>query len=59
MIISFDPKSAGAAANTGQPLPVAAPRSPVVREFRQLAELVAGPTTSAPKRRLFAMRSPW
>ena len=59
MTISFDPKSAGAAANTGQPLPVAAPRSPVVREFRRLAELVAGPATSAPKRRRFALRSLW
>ena len=59
LTISFDPKSAGAAANTGQPLPVAAPRSPVGREFRRLAELVAGPVTSAPKRRLFAVRSLW
>ena len=59
MSISFDPKSAGAAANTGQPLPVAAPRSPVVREFRRLAELVAGPATSTPKRRRFALRSLW
>jgi pilus assembly protein CpaE len=59
MTISFDPKSAGAAANTGQPLPVAAPRSPVVREFRRLSELVAGPATSAPKRRRFALRSLW
>jgi pilus assembly protein CpaE len=59
MTISFDPKSAGAAVNTGQPLPVAAPRSPVVREFRRLAELVAGAAASAPKRRFFAIRSLW
>jgi pilus assembly protein CpaE len=59
MTISFDPKSAGDAANTGQPLPVAAPRSPVVREFRRLAELVAGPTENVPKRRLFTIRSLW
>jgi pilus assembly protein CpaE len=59
MTISFDPKSAGAAANTGQPLPVIAPRSPAVRELRRLAELVAGPATSAPKRRLLALRSLW
>jgi len=58
LAISFDPKSAGAAANGGQPLPVAAPRSPVVRELRQLAELVAGPA-AAPKRRRFAIRSLW
>ncbi len=59
MTISCDPKSAGAAANTGQPLPVAAPRSPVVRELRQLAELLAGPAASVPKRRLLALRSLW
>jgi Flp pilus assembly CpaE family ATPase len=59
LAISFDPKSAGAAANSGQPLPVAAPRSPVVRELRQLAELVAGPAAAAPKRRRFAIRSLW
>ncbi len=57
--LSFDPKAAGAAANTGQPLPVAAPRSPVVREFRRLAEIVAGPVTATPKRRMFAIRSLW
>ena len=57
--LSFDPKAAGAAANTGQPLPVAAPRSPIVREFRRLAEIVAGPVTAAPKRRMFAIRSLW
>ena len=50
--LSYDPKSAGAAANSGQPLPVAAPRSPVVREFRQLAELLAGPATPVAKRKL-------
>ncbi len=59
MTISFDPKSAGAAINTGQPLPVAAPRSPVVRELRRLAERVAGRAAHAPKRRLFAIRSLW
>jgi pilus assembly protein CpaE len=59
LAISFDPKSAGAAVNAGQPLPVAAPRSPVVREMRQLAELVAGPAAAAPKRRFFAIRSLW
>ena len=59
MTISFDPKSAGAAINTGQPLPLAAPRSPVVRELRHLAELVAGRAASAAKPRLFAIRSLW
>ena len=51
------PKAAGAAANSGQPLPMAVPRSPVVKEFRQLAEMLAGPTTPVAKRKLFAL--PW
>jgi pilus assembly protein CpaE len=59
MVISYDPKSAGAAANSGQPLPVAAPRSPIVRELQQLAALLAGPTAALPKRRRFAIRSLW
>ncbi|MGH7115594.1 MAG: AAA family ATPase [Stellaceae bacterium] len=59
MAISYDPKSAGAAVNSGRPLPVAAPRSPVVRELRQLAALFAGPAAAAPKRRLSAIRSLW
>jgi hypothetical protein len=33
------------------------PRSPVVREFRQLAEMLAGPATPAAKRKVFAL--PW
>ncbi len=59
MAISYDPKAAGTAINSGRPLPVAAPRSPVVREFRQLAGLLAGPAAEAPKRRRFALRSLW
>ncbi len=59
LAISYDPKSAGAAVNSGRPLPVAAPRSPIVREFRQLAALLAGPAAEVPKRRLFAIRSLW
>jgi pilus assembly protein CpaE len=57
--LSFDPKSAGAAVNTGRPLPVAAPSSPLVRELRRLAELVAGPAAPAAKRRRFTLRSLW
>jgi pilus assembly protein CpaE len=57
--LPYDPKSAGAAANSGQPLPVAAQRSPIVRELRKLAELLAGPAQAAPKRRLFALPSRW
>lgn len=58
-ILSYDPKSTGAAGNSGQPLPIAAPRSAIVREIRQLTALLAGPTQAAPKRRLFALRSLW
>jgi pilus assembly protein CpaE len=57
--LSYDPKSAGAAVNSGQPLPVATPRSPVVRELRQLTALLAGPAQAAPKRRVFALPSLW
>jgi pilus assembly protein CpaE len=57
--LPHDPKAAGAAANSGQPLPTAAPRSAIVRELRQLTELVAGPPQAAPKRRMFALRSLW
>jgi pilus assembly protein CpaE len=57
MRLSYDPKSAGAAANSGQPLPIAAPRSPTVRDIRQLTALLAGPAKATAKRRLFAMPS--
>ena len=55
--LSHDPKAAGAAANSGQPLPLAVPKSPVVREYRQLTEMLAGPATPVAKRKLFAL--PW
>ena len=55
--LSHDPKAAGAAANAGQPLPLAVPKSPVVREFRQLTEMLAGPATPVAKRKMFAL--PW
>ncbi len=57
--ISFDAKSAGLAVNTGRPLPLAAPRSPVVGELRQIAEQLSGPATSARRRRKFTIRSLW
>jgi pilus assembly protein CpaE len=50
--LSHDAKSAGAATNAGQPLPVAAPRSPVVREIEQLISTLAG-AGEAQKRKLF------
>ena len=57
--LSYEPKSAGAAANSGQPLPAAAPRSAIVRELRQLTVLLVGPALAAPKRRMFALPSLW
>ncbi len=50
--LSHDAKSAGAATNAGQPLPVAAPRSPVVREIEQLITALAG-AAETQKRKLF------
>ncbi len=50
--LSHDAKSVGAATNAGQPLPVAAPRSPVVREIEQLIAALAG-TGETQKRKLF------
>lgn len=51
-VLSHDAKSAGAATNAGQPLPVAAPRSPVVREMEQLITALAG-AGETQKRKLF------
>ncbi|HEV2300870.1 MAG TPA: cellulose synthase operon protein YhjQ/BcsQ [Stellaceae bacterium] len=56
---SYDPKSVGGATNAGQPLPVAAPRSPMLRDLRQLVSIIVGPMEGAPKRRLFALKSLW
>ncbi|MGE5269782.1 MAG: AAA family ATPase [Thiohalocapsa sp.] len=50
--LSHDPKSTGAATNAGQPLPVAAPRSPVVREIEHLIGTMAGPSETQ-KRKIF------
>ncbi len=57
--LSYDPKSAGEATNSGQPLPVVAPRSPILRELRQIVAAVAGATEKNQKRRLFTLRSLW
>jgi Flp pilus assembly CpaE family ATPase len=57
--LPYDPRSAGAAANSGQPLPIAAPRSAIVRELKQLVVLLAGPSQAAAKHRKFALRSLW
>jgi pilus assembly protein CpaE len=50
--LSHDAKSAAAATNAGQPLPLAAPRSPVVREIEQLIALIAGGAETQ-KRKIF------
>jgi pilus assembly protein CpaE len=57
--LSYDPKSASAASNSGQPLPAAAPRSAIVRELRQLTGLLVGSAPAAAKSRVFALPSLW
>jgi pilus assembly protein CpaE len=58
-VLSYDPKTTGEATNAGQPVPVVAPRSPLVKDFRQLVGTLSGPAEPARKRRLFALRSLW
>jgi pilus assembly protein CpaE len=55
--LSYDPKAAGAAANAGQPLPLAAPRSTYSREIHQLIGNFAGAPAGETKKRRFAL--PW
>jgi pilus assembly protein CpaE len=55
---SYDPKAASAATNSGQPLPQAAPRSAVAKEFQQFVASLSGPP-AAQKRRLFAGLRLW
>jgi pilus assembly protein CpaE len=50
--LSHDAKSAVAATNAGQPLPLAAPRSPVVRELEQLTASLVG-AVETQKRKIF------
>ena len=54
--LSHDAKSAAAATNAGQPLPLAAPRSPIVRELEQLIAAITG-TAETQKRKIFGF--PW
>jgi pilus assembly protein CpaE len=54
--LSYDPKAAGAAANAGQPVPLAAPRSAYSREIRQLVGSLATAPAETRKKR-FAL--PW
>jgi pilus assembly protein CpaE len=55
--LSYDTKAAGAAANSGQPVPMAAPRSQYAREMAQLVTTLAGATEA--KKRRFAINLPW
>jgi pilus assembly protein CpaE len=55
--LSYDTKAAGAAANAGQPVPMAAPRSVYAREINQLVTTLAG--SSETKKRRFAINMPW
>jgi pilus assembly protein CpaE len=52
--LSYDAKSAGAATNAGQPLAMAAPRSPVARELEQLVANLAG-AGAVQKRKFFGL----
>ncbi len=54
--LTYDPKSAGAAANAGQPLTLAAPRSAYSREIHQLIDTCCAPPPTLAKRR-FAPRA--
>jgi pilus assembly protein CpaE len=55
--LSYDPKAAGAAANAGQPVPLAAPRSAYAKEINQLVLNFAGAAKAEAKKRRFAL--PW
>lgn len=55
--LSYDPKAAGAAANAGQPVPLAAPRSAYAKEINQLVLSFAGAPAAETKKRRFAL--PW
>jgi len=55
--LPYDPKAAGAAANAGQPVPLAAPRSLYAKEINQLVLNFAGAPAAEAKKRRFAL--PW
>jgi pilus assembly protein CpaE len=55
--LSYDPKAAGAAANAGQPVTLAAPRSAYSKEINQLVLNFAGAPAAEAKKRRFAL--PW
>ena len=49
--IPYDVKAAAAAANSGQPLPLAAPRSAVTKELQQLVSTLTTPVETQKKRK--------
>ena len=51
--LSYDAKSAAAATNAGQPMPLSAPRGPVAREFEKLVSALAGSDGEVQKRKIF------
>lgn len=55
--LSYDPKAAGAAANAGQPVTLAAPRSAYTKEINQLILNFADAPAADGKKRRFAL--PW
>lgn len=55
--LSYDPKATGAAANAGQPVTLAAPRSTYSKEINQLVLNLAGTPVAEAKKRRFAL--PW
>ena len=54
-VLPYDPKSASAATNAGQPLPLAAPRSPVAKELEQLVTRLGASAEPVQKRKLFGI----
>jgi pilus assembly protein CpaE len=53
--LSYDAKSAGEATNAGQPLPLAAPRSPLTRELEQLVSRLAGAGQAQKRAKIFGL----
>jgi pilus assembly protein CpaE len=52
-VLPYDAKAASAATNAGQPLPVAAPRSLIVRELEQLVTRLSGTSETQKRKKKF------
>ena len=57
--LAHDPGATGEAANVGQPLPVVARRSRLVRDLRELVAALSGRPETPRKRRGFVLPSKW